>query len=384
VKRNYPNTISNCLALIENYLGRIILPVEKYSHKYLLAFNRWLLAKIDPLSYAIEGTVFKKLLQITIFPLFIALIIAIGFELVKNGYTQQTFFGNVLTILVIGVIFAPLERLMPFSRKWLDDKDEPVDVMIFFSNVVWSRHINGAIELATVSLVVQEISPRIGQEIWPSHWHPIVQVLMLLCIQDFFRYWYHRWMHENEIMWRWHSVHHSSTRLYWFNASRFHPIEGLVSNLLWGIPLAYVQAPVEIVFVTRLLGRTLGRFQHSNMDLILGPFDYIFATPNNHRYHHSKKAEEGNSNYGGDVIIWDILFGTFHLPKGKKPSDDIGVAGMPNYPQNWIGLMLAPFTYDRIKEEAKLGEGGAVTELQPTENTTDRVNEASRSSQSLH
>ena len=89
------------------------------------------------------------------------------------------------------------------------------------------------------------------------------------------------------------------------------------------------------------------------MDLILGPFDYIFSTPKNHRYHHSKKFSEGNSNYAGDVVLWDILFGTFHLPKGKKPSDDIGLADLPNYPQDWVGLMLAPFRFRTLKRDAQ-------------------------------
>jgi ornithine lipid hydroxylase len=223
---------------------------------------------------------------------------------------------------------------------------------LFFGNKVWGDYINTPLRLATISLAVQEISPTIGQEIWPSTLPPVVQVFLLLTIADFFRYWYHRWMHESEFMWRWHSVHHSSERLYWFNGTRSHPLEGLVSSFLWAIPFAFVKAPVEIVFVTGLVGRTIGRFQHTNMDVLLGPFDYIFSSPKNHRYHHSKKIEEGNSNYGGDVIVWDHLFGTFHMPKGEKPSDDIGIDGMPNYPKTFIGLMFAPFVFGSIKKEA--------------------------------
>lgn len=202
-------------------------------------------------------------------------------------------------------------------------------------------------------MVIDKISPVIGYDIWPVDWNPVVQVFLLVAVNDFFRYWFHRWEHENEFMWRWHSVHHSSERLYWFNGNRVHPFELLIQSFLWAIPLSLVKAPVEIVFVAGLLTTTLSRFQHTNMDLILGPFDYIFSSPKNHRYHHSKQIHEGNSNYGGDVIIWDLLFGTFYLPKGKQPSDDIGVGDMPNYPQNWIGLMLVPFTYKRIKQEAE-------------------------------
>ena len=146
-------------------------------------------------------------------------------------------------------------------------------------------------------------------------------------------------MHASELGWRWHSVHHSAERLYWFNAARTHPLEGLVSSVVWAIPLAFVQAPVEIVFVAGLLSRTLGRFQHGNLDLELGLFDYIFSSPKNHRYHHSRKPEESHSNFGSEIMLWDHLFGTFHMPPGEQPSDDVGIRNMPNFPKTWAGLM---------------------------------------------
>lgn len=344
---------SKFFSVIERHAGLIIRPVEQFIYKFLITPERWFLSKIDPLSYAIEGTVLRKILQVSIFPIFMVLTFIIGFELIDNGYySRETYFGTVLSLLIMGVIFAPLERLIPFSRKWLENEEEQTDVMVFFGNHFFERYLAVPLEMATIALAIEQISPRIGQGIWPSHWHPVVQVFLLLVVKDFFRYWYHRWMHESEFMWRWHSVHHSSERLYWFNG-RAHPLEGIISGFLYAIPLAFVKAPVEIVFVTAFVSTTLSRFQHTNMDLVLGPFDYIFSTPKNHRYHHSKKLVEGNANYGGEVIIWDILFGTFYMPKGQQPSDDIGVADMPNYPKTWVGLMLAPFTYGKLKQEAK-------------------------------
>ncbi|MBX2841260.1 MAG: sterol desaturase family protein [Flammeovirgaceae bacterium] len=327
--------------------------IENFCRDYFLKPFSWLFSRVDPLSYTIEGTVFKKILQVSIYPIFMAATFVIGFKLVEDGFTVRTFFGNIVMFLIFGAIFAPLERLIPFSRKWLKDDETTTDIMLFFGGKFWGDYISGPLKLATISIAVQEISPEIGQSIWPTSLHLVVQVLILLSVKDFFRYWYHRWMHESEFMWRWHSVHHSSTRLYWFNGTRSHPLEGLISSFLWAIPLAFVQAPVEIVFVTGLLGRTIGRFQHTNMDLILGPFDYIFSSPKNHRYHHSKNIEEGNSNYGGDVIFWDILFGTFYLPKGKQPSDEIGIGDLPNFPKTFVGLMLAPFNYGNIKKKAR-------------------------------
>jgi ornithine lipid hydroxylase len=351
----------------ENIIGRVTRPLEQLAHRYLLAANRWLLAKIDPLSYALEGTLTKKILQVTIFPCFMILALVVGFALVKNGINTLTFTGYAVSLIVMGLVFAPLERLIPFSRKWLNDDDEPTDVMLFFGNHAFERYISSPLQLVTLTILIKKISPYASHDIWPAHWSPVIQVFLLLTVVDFFRYWYHRWEHENEFLWRWHSVHHSSERLYWFNGLRVHPLEPLVQGIIWGIPLAFVNAPAEIAFVTGLLRNTNSRFQHTNMDLILGPFDYIFSTPKNHRYHHSKKISEGNSNYAGDVILWDLLFGTFYLPKGKTPSDDIGLADLPNYPQHWVGLMLAPFRFRTIKREAQKMQAIQETKIMDTQ-----------------
>ena len=71
------------------------------------------------------------------------------------------------------------------------------------------------------------------------------------------------------------------------------------------------------------------------------------------------------------MIIWDLLFGTFYLPKGKQPSEDIGVGDMPNYPQNWIGLMLVPFNYKKIKKEAEQFNVNSETKQLPIEGDFD-------------
>ena len=133
MKKKAPDFLSPLLSVIVAAAGRFTRHIEQFSHRYLLAPNRWLLSRIDPLSYALEGTIVKKILQVTIFPLFMVLTLVVGFKLVENGYHHKfNFFSTVLTLIILGIIFAPLERLLPFSRKWLDDKDEPIDVMVFF------------------------------------------------------------------------------------------------------------------------------------------------------------------------------------------------------------------------------------------------------------
>jgi sterol desaturase/sphingolipid hydroxylase (fatty acid hydroxylase superfamily) len=79
---------------------------------------------------------------------------------------------------------------------------------------------------------------------------------------------------------------------------------------------------------------------HANLDWDFGPLRYMIASPTFHRWHHTKEAEGLNKNFSGGLPIWDLLFGTFYMPRGEKPArfgidDDL--------PEGFIGQMLAPF-----------------------------------------
>ena len=301
---------------------------------------------LDSYAPTFEKTLARKLIAVLLFPVLMTLSVVLGFAMVERGLNPNVLGYTFLYMLALGLIMAPLERLMPWSRNWLDRQDSGPDLLLMLSASLW-RPLLAPVSIFLTAWLVQrihaELPPGTIRSFWPSELPGVLQVALLLVVMDFFRYWYHRWMHETQFMWRWHSVHHSSTRLYWFNGVRSHPLESFFQDLIWVVPLTLIQAPAEIIFVTALVSRTIGRFQHTNMDAKLGPFEWVFSGPMNHRYHHAKNIEEGNKNYGGDVVIWDHLFGTFYLPKGKQPSDDIGVGGIPDFPQTLLGLTLAPF-----------------------------------------
>jgi ornithine lipid hydroxylase len=302
---------------------------------------------LDAHAAAFERSPLRKVIALTLFPAMLIGSVALGFAVIDRGLTLNTLAFTMIYFMALGLIMAPLERLMPWSRNWLHRQDSGTDLLLMLSIGPWLLALTPLSVFLTAWLVDWihgQLPPETIKSFWPTTLPAVLQVLLLLVVMDFFRYWYHRWMHETAFMWRWHSVHHSSTRLYWFNGVRSHPIETFVSNLIWVVPFTLIQAPTDIVFVAGMLARTIGRFQHTNIDVKLGPLEYVFSGPDNHRYHHSKDSAKGNKNYGGDVILWDHVFGTFYLPQGEKPSDDIGVGGMPDYPQTWLGLMLAPFS----------------------------------------
>src|SRR5262249_1911219 len=72
--------------------------------------------------------------------------------------------------------------------------------------------------------------------IWPHGWPIWIQAVLMVLAVDFLRYWLHRAAHENDTLWRLHSVHHSVEQLYWLNTARFHPLEKTLQMALDSLP----------------------------------------------------------------------------------------------------------------------------------------------------
>lgn len=328
---------------IETWLGAPLHALEVILNWILVKPTRWFWRHLDRLSYKLEGTLLRKILSHTVFPFTILLALFLGFKLVENGINSLTVLGFALIPIVFGLYCAPLERLMPYSRKWLEGgNDTAVDTIMYVSGAFWSG-ISGLIVSALFIVGMVEALEPYGHDLWPTHWNPIVQVFLFILIKDFFRYWFHRALHEIPALWRIHAAHHSVERLYWLNGIRAHPLE-IISQALWyAIPLALVQPSAEIALVAVIMQLSIGIFQHSNIDLELGWWEYVFSIGDNHRYHHYPDKGIGDSNYGGEFIIWDILFGTFHNPRDERPHDNIGIGTAPEYPMTVAGLYIAPF-----------------------------------------
>lgn len=328
---------------IETWLGAPLLALEWVLNWVLVKPTRWFWQHLDGLSYRLERTLLRKILSHTVFPFTILFSLFVGFKLIENGITSLTIVGFALLPIVFGLCCAPLERLMPYSRKWLEGgNDTAVDTIMYVSSAFWSG-ISGLIVSALFIVGMVEALEPYDHDFWPAHWNPVVQVFLFILIKDFFRYWFHRALHEIPFLWRIHAPHHCVERLYWLNGIRAHPLE-IISQALWyAIPLALVQPSAEIVLVAVIIQLSIGIFQHSNIDLELGWWEYVFSIGDNHRYHHYPDQGVGDSNYGGEFIIWDILFGTFHNPRDERPHDNIGIGTAPEYPMTVAGLYIAPF-----------------------------------------
>lgn len=135
--------------------------------------------------------------------------------------------------------------------------------------------------------------------------------LVLMVLQDFFYYWFHRASHRIRWMWAAHVVHHSSENMNFSTAFRQSLMYPLAGMWLFWMPLVIIGFdPKWVVFVV-LLNLGLQFFVHTQWIRRLGPLEWVINTPSHHRVHHGVNAQYIDKNYAGILIIWDRMFGTF-------------------------------------------------------------------------
>lgn len=146
---------------------------------------------------------------------------------------------------------------------------------------------------------------------------PAVWVGALLAY-DLCYYWLHRAGHRVGIFWAAHVVHHQSEDYNLSTALR-QTSSGALLGWLFYLPLALVGVP-PLVFGTVALIDLLYQFWvHTQQVGKLGWFDRWFCSPSNHRVHHAVNDRYLDRNYGGILIVWDRLFGSFEEEHDDDP-----------------------------------------------------------------
>lgn len=167
-----------------------------------------------------------------------------------------------------------------------------------------------------------------------------VQAAVFLIASDFMLYWFHR-MYHGSGFWKYHAIHHSSEELDWISAARFHPVNLFLGTVAVDVVLLMAGISPEIMVWVGPFTTFHSAFVHANLNWTLGPFRYVLATPVFHRWHHTALNEGGNTNFAGTFPIWDILFGTFRMPKDALP-ENYGIDGAP-LPSEIGGQLAYPF-----------------------------------------
>lgn len=178
------------------------------------------------------------------------------------------------------------------------------------------------------------------ESVWPHQWPLAAQVLLMVLLVDFVRYWLHRACHSFGPLWRLHEVHHSPDILYTMNVGRFHPLEKALHFCADAVPFLLLGVAPEVIGGYTLLYSVNGFFQHSNVRVRYGWLNYVVGSAQTHRWHHARDPRTAYCNFGNTVIVWDLLFGTWFLPRQRTL--DIGIPDR-TYPKGFLAQMAAPF-----------------------------------------
>ncbi len=144
-------------------------------------------------------------------------------------------------------------------------------------------------------------------------------VIGLVLGLEFFYYWMHRASHTVRWLWATHSVHHSPTKLN-FTAGIRLGWTGLISgNFLFFLPLVWLGFHPLSVIAMLALNLFYQFFMHTELAPRLGPLEWVLNTPRHHSVHHASNGSCLDKNYGGILIIYDRLFGTFAAPPENEP-----------------------------------------------------------------
>jgi len=133
----------------------------------------------------------------------------------------------------------------------------------------------------------------------------------LLVAQDFCYYWLHRADHRVRWLWATHAVHHSSNAYNFSAAYRLGWTSGLSGGALFFAPLVWIGFPVPAVLAAVALNLAYQFWLHTELVPRLGPLEWVLNTPRHHRLHHASNPEYIDRNFGGVLIVFDRLFGTF-------------------------------------------------------------------------
>lgn len=136
-------------------------------------------------------------------------------------------------------------------------------------------------------------------------------IALLFLGEEFAYYWMHRASHKVRWLWASHVVHHTPEHMHLASAFRLGGTDVLSGSWLFFTPLYFLG--LNPLAVGGMLAMNLFYQFWLHTDLVgrLGPIEWLFNTPSHHRVHHASNQEYLDRNYGGILIIWDRLFGTF-------------------------------------------------------------------------
>lgn len=244
-------------------------------------------------------------------------------------------------------VVAGLERWIPHTPAWRPTR---ASLTADVAHAVVSAGAVAPVVRAGLTVLVAgwastQVAASVGS-LWPAAAPTAVQVALAVGVADLGAYVAHRWMHLSDVGWRIHAVHHASRGLNVMASARSHPFNAALTQLGETSLLVLLGVPPLVLAYWTVIKATNGMLQHANVAYAPGPWAWVMATPEVHRWHHSVHLDESNTNFGNTTVLWDRAFGTLFLPADRAPGVDVGIAGSA-IPERYLDHLAVPFRYPR-------------------------------------
>ena len=250
--------------------------------------------------------------------------------------------GVTVAVLLFFEWLTPLAPGWGMTARHLLRRDLP---MILLNGLAMAA-FNYLLVLLAIATATTADGPMAGQPL-------LLQVVMGLLAFETIQYSLHRLMHLDtgpvqRFLWRCHAIHHLPNQLYLIMHGVFHPVNALCIKVLMQLTPVWLFGFDSMAVM--IYGSIIGlhaTVSHLNVDMRLGPLNYLFVGPELHRYHHSANAAEA-VNYGSALSVFDLAFGTFLYRPHDQPAS-LGLSEADGYPGQHAPLaaLLFPFRINR-------------------------------------
>lgn len=136
---------------------------------------------------------------------------------------------------------------------------------------------------------------------------------------EFSYYWFHRASHRVRWMWASHAVHHSAEQMTLLSSLRLGWTNLLSGGWLFHVPLILAGFDPRMVVLLLAFDLRYQFFLHTEAKVPLGPLEWVLNSPSHHRVHHGRNQAYLDCNYGGVLILFDRMFGTFRPERADEP-----------------------------------------------------------------
>jgi sterol desaturase/sphingolipid hydroxylase (fatty acid hydroxylase superfamily) len=175
-----------------------------------------------------------------------------------------------------------------------------------------------------LTLVPISLATPVFSFAWEHRIHTVttntaLTIFLLFIGQEFCYYWYHRASHTIRFFWANHAVHHSPNQLTLSSAYRLGWLTKIAGSAIFFTPLVWFGVKPDVVLAVVSINLLYQFWLHATWIPKLGWLEYVFNTPSAHRVHHASNATYLDTNFGGVLIIFDRLFGTYKEERADEP-----------------------------------------------------------------